>query len=114
MAAGTDVNQIVNHYRMTGIDPYIERSEQQQFGYASSQTFEDALRATAEIQSAFEALPSKIRSEFSNDSGAWLDSLTVPPPEVVPETPPEPSPEPTATPPAPAPAATPSAELDST
>lgn len=75
MAAQCDVNNIVAHFVSTGIDPYAERLAKQSFGYASAQSFEEALRLTAEVTSAFEVQPSEIRSEFSNDPALWLDSL---------------------------------------
>ncbi len=75
---GADVNQIIRHFKSTGMDPAADRAGKQTFGYASSQTFSEALRATAEIASAFEQLPAEERSRFSNDPASWLDSLQTP------------------------------------
>jgi len=89
-----DVNNIVAHYAQTGIDPYIDRLKRRTFGYATSQTFEEAMRNTAEVNSAFEDLPSEVRQGFSNDPGQWIDSMAGPPPQdetiVPPEAPEEP------------------------
>lgn len=89
-----DVNTIVAHFRQTGVDPYQERADNQQFGFASSVDFSEAMQNIAEIRSKFEELPAEDRSGFGNDPAQWLDSLTTPPPDPDPETPPEPSQEP--------------------
>lgn len=73
-----DVNNIVASYRATGLDPYAERLKLKRFGYASSQTFSEAMRNVAEIQTSFQELPSNIRQDFQNDPGRWIDSLTTP------------------------------------
>lgn len=75
-----DVNNIVSHYAATGLDPYQDRLQQKRFGYASSLTFEDALRKTTEIESSFSELPSEVRSGFANSPAKWLDSLIEPEP----------------------------------
>jgi len=75
-----DVNNIVAHFRATGIDPYAERLTNQHFGYASSQTFTEAMQNIAQIQTAFAELPSEERSAHQNDPATWLESLAAPPP----------------------------------
>lgn len=89
-----DVNNIIAHHTATGLDPYAERKAQEKFGFASSKTFSEAMQQTAEINSAFESLPSSIRASHSNDPAAWLDTLAALPPEEGEKTPPEPSQEP--------------------
>lgn len=74
----TDINAIIRQHQMTGIDPY-EHRKNPQFGYATSQTYYDACRNTAEIQSAFMELPSKERASHLNDPGRWLLSMQTPP-----------------------------------
>ena len=97
-----DVNNIVAHFTQTGIDPHADRIGKQKFGYASSQSFSEALRATAEINSAFAELPSATRAHFQNDPASWLDAQLTPeaPSEEItpPESPQEPSTAPTPTP----------------
>lgn len=70
-----DVNNIVRRYMATGVDPYESRRQNQRFGYASSETFEDHARRVAEVNSAFEQLPARERLRFDNDPALWLDSL---------------------------------------
>ena len=77
----TDVNNIIAHYSQTGIDPYAERARNQQFGFASTKSYHDALTEIAEVNSAFESLPSAERAEYFNDPGIWLESMMKPEPE---------------------------------
>jgi len=73
-----DVNQIVAAYEATGVDPYAHRAQQQNFGFATSKTFEQASREIAEVHSAFAALPSKERSAFANDPAQWIEAINTP------------------------------------
>lgn len=90
-AASHDVNNIINHFRVTGIDPYAERQTQQTFGYASSKSFSDAMQNVTEVQSAFAELPAHVRRGFSDDPARWLDHITKPPQDEPPFVDPEPS-----------------------
>ncbi len=87
--ASCDVNVIVAHYKQTGLDPYADRIGKQSFGFATSRDFSEAMRQTAEVNSAFASLPSTIRSEFDNNAAAWFDSILTPPPDPKEITPPE-------------------------
>lgn len=85
-AAGCNVNNIVRHYQQTGIDPAEDRKALARFGSASSQSYEDAMRLVADIDSAFHELPSKTRAEHANDPQQWIEylgSLGTPPDEIV-------------------------------
>lgn len=86
-----NVNNIVAHFAQTGVDPYAERKSAEQFGYASSQSFAEALRNVAECESAFAELSAKERSAHSNSVGRWLDHLNTPPDPVTEITPPPPA-----------------------
>lgn len=98
-----DVNNIVAHFLQTGIDPHADRLKNQKFGYASSQTFEEAMRNIAEINSSFAELSAEVRQEHLNDPARWIDAMASPtPPDeniVDPEAPQEPSPTPPEAPP---------------
>lgn len=76
-----DVNNIVAHFLSTGVDPHEDRKLKQQFGYASSLDFSEAMRNIAEINTAFAELPSDERMTFGNDPSRWIGHLTTPPPE---------------------------------
>lgn len=77
-AASCDVNNIVRHYEMTGIDPYVDRKLTQRFGDASPLSYEDAMRHVSEINSAFADLPARERAKHWNDPAAWLEYLSKP------------------------------------
>ncbi len=95
-SAACDVNNIVRHYETTGIDPFVSRKQQERFGEASTIPYEQAMRAEAEIRSAFALLPLPERLRYDNDAHSWFeDTLT---PEVHTE-PLETSPSPPADPP---------------
>lgn len=96
-----DVNNIVNHYKNTGVDPYESRKQSMHFGDATSKSFTEAMYQVSEVNSAFHNLTAKERQSFSNDPSQWLTSLEgaykaqheiVPPPasEDVSEPPPPP------------------------
>ena len=90
--ASVDVNNIVNHYKNTGIDPYESRKQRVRFGDAASQSFQQAMYHCAEVNSAFASLPAQIRSDFANDPERWLLSLeggSEGSPEITPPEPPE-------------------------
>lgn len=77
-----NVNNIVRHFVQTGVDPYADRLKNQNFGYASSQDFTEAMQNIAQINTAFAELPSEERSAFGNDPARWIDHLTTPIPAV--------------------------------
>ena len=99
-----DVNNIVAHYQQTGVDPYADRRASQQFGFATSETYESAMRNVAEVNSAFAALPSEERALHLHDPARWLSAQASPEVEDPENSPPEPPQEPTPDPvPVPAP-----------
>lgn len=73
--AACDVNSIVRHYEQTGIDPFFDRKINQQFGDASTTSYEDAMRQVAEVNSAFAAMPAAERSRYANDPSRWLTAI---------------------------------------
>lgn len=73
--ASVDVNNIVNHYRETGIDPYAERKAAARFGSVPSQSYTEAMFHVAEVNSTFHALDASIRAQFANDPARWLAHL---------------------------------------
>jgi len=89
-----DINAIVRHYEVTGVDPHESRKLQATFGRVSSRTYDEAMRQAAEVDSAFASLPSKERAEHQNDPMLWLDSLEKTPPAASQEVEKEASPSP--------------------
>jgi len=64
----------------------------ERFGDATTTSYEEAQRHVAEINSAFELLPSGERAEYKNDPSIWVETL-IEAQETVPDTDPEPIPE---------------------
>lgn len=79
-APSCDVNNIVRHYEKTGIDPYIDRKSQARYAEASTLPYEEAMRLSAEIDSAFALLPSQERERYENSSSAWFEDTVTPKP----------------------------------
>ena len=66
-----DINRIVGQFVKTGQIPHLANGHPQ-YGYASSQSFHDAMNIVAEAQSQFAELPSKVRAHFRNDPQEFL------------------------------------------
>lgn len=73
----SDINRIVNKYAETGIITHI-RQQPQQYGYATSQSFTEAMQIVAEAKSNFAELPSSVRTHFNNDPAQYLDAIEDP------------------------------------
>lgn len=89
-----DINTIVKHYAIDGLDPNPERKKLERFGEATTLTYAEAMRQKAEIDSAFENLPDSERAQHNNSVEAWLRHVPETTelegsPEPAPETPPE-------------------------
>lgn len=66
-----DINNIISKYDRTGL--VTHRNEYRgQYGFASQQTFEDAMLVVARAQSMFNDLPAKVRDRFNHDPGQFL------------------------------------------
>jgi len=80
-----NVNNIVERYDATGIDPYAERKAAETYGDGSYREYLDAMLAVAELRSQFHELPQAAQTAFNNDPQAWLDAIVAkgqePPPD---------------------------------
>jgi len=103
-APACDVNNIVQHYARQQItfgspeDPNFERIQHGYQGEATSLSYASAMRAKAEIDSAFALLPLSEREKYSNSSSEWFEDISTPKPpteaqEASPASPAEPPPE---------------------
>lgn len=72
-----DVNRIVSRFAETGLPPTFAKGEGQ-YGFASAQTFTEAMHIVAAATSEFEGLPSNVRAHFNNDPTAFLDAADDP------------------------------------
>jgi len=81
-----NVNNIVKQYDREKItlgspeDPYFHRVQHGDQGQASELSYASAMRAKAEIDSAFALLPSPVRAQYDNDSTAWFEHTIEPKP----------------------------------
>lgn len=79
-APACDVNAIVRHYETSGIDPFVDRIKQARYADATAIPYEQAMRASAEINSAFELLPQPERARYDNDANLWFEDTIKPEP----------------------------------
>jgi len=68
-----DINVIMSRYQATGQLPDNLNPTAPQYIDATGFDFDLAMNLVAEASSAFQELPSAIRSRFNNDPGAFLD-----------------------------------------
>lgn len=67
-----DINQIMARFVKTGVMDHV-REHGPEYGFASSDTFNDSMQIVAKANSMFEDLPSQIRTKFENDPAKFLD-----------------------------------------
>lgn len=72
-----DVNQILKKYQ-AGVPITHLSKTQGQYGYATSQSFHDAMNIVASATEEFMQQSSSIRAEFDNDPAKFLDALQDP------------------------------------
>ncbi len=67
-----DINRIVQRFSETGVLP--QGHGQPEYGFASSQTFTEAMNMVAAATQNFMLLPSEVRTHFKNSPAAFLDA----------------------------------------
>jgi len=81
-APACDVNKIVHNYARQHIsfgspeDPNFSRIQHGYQGEASTLSYASAMRAKAEIDSAFALLPLSEREKYANSSSQWFDEIS--------------------------------------
>lgn len=93
-----DITKIVNRFHNEGIIDHVNRNPPQ-YGFATSQTFQEAQILVARATQEFMQLPSEMRAEFGNDPARWLDSIAEQPDTPAADVEPAPVPEPPVSPP---------------
>ena len=73
-----DIHHIMRKYEQTGICDHIARVQGQYADYLGAPDFQEAQNAIAESKSMFESLPAKLRAEFDNQPGTFVDFMTNP------------------------------------
>ncbi len=71
-AESCDVNCIINRFKKTGVLEH-RNTHRGTYGFASSQTFQDAMQIVAQGNSLFSELPSEIRDKFNHDPAQFLE-----------------------------------------
>lgn len=72
MADACDINRIMRRYLVSGTIDHLARHGGQ-YGFATSQTFHDAMNIVAVAEQMFADLSSDLRTRFSNDPAKFLD-----------------------------------------
>ncbi len=72
-----DINRIVRRYDDSQVWDHVQNIPPQ-YGFASSQSFSEAMQTVTLATEEFSKFPAKIRAHFSNDPGAYLDALQNP------------------------------------
>lgn len=68
-----DISNILSKYASTGMITHANTKLPSYDDVADVVTYQEALNITIKAQEAFMTLPSKIRSQFENDPGLFLD-----------------------------------------
>lgn len=68
-----DINNILNRFTETGLVTHLAKSDGE-YGYASSQSFTQAMQIVANANSEFAQLPSEVRAHFNNSTSEFLDA----------------------------------------
>ena len=67
-----DINTILAKYQKTGAIDHLNKNEAQ-YGFATSDTFQESMQIVAKGNTMFAELPSSIRTKFENDPAKFLD-----------------------------------------
>lgn len=67
-----DIHKILKQYQRTGIITHVQNARPTYADLPSNLDFQQALNTVLEAESAFGALPAKVRAHFNNDPAAFL------------------------------------------
>lgn len=73
MGAETDINNIMRKYEKDGIITHLSKYQGQYGDFSQVVDYHSALNTMIDAENAFGSLPSRIRGEFSNDPGKFLE-----------------------------------------
>lgn len=76
--AECDIHTILKQYQRTGIINHINNHKPEFVDLPDSVDFQDSIHVVMRAESAFAALPSKVRDRFSNDPGEFLAAFNDP------------------------------------
>lgn len=70
-----DIHTIMRKYEKTGMVTHLANYSGQYMDMASAPDFQTAQTILAETRSMFETIPARIRADFDNDPGRFLDFI---------------------------------------
>jgi len=73
MADDCDVNKIMARFAKTGILTHVAKYEGRYGDFTEALPYHEAISLVKEADAMFMSLPSKIRTKFKNDPGAFLE-----------------------------------------
>jgi len=73
MAEDTDINVMLERYRITGIPPNLEQRQLYYGDFTEITDFKSALLAVKAAQETFDNLPAKLRAKFENNPQLYLE-----------------------------------------
>ncbi len=78
MADECDVNQIMARYEKSGIVDHVNQFQGEYGDFTGVQSFQESIEQVQNATEAFMTLPARIRSDFENDPGKFLEFATDP------------------------------------
>lgn len=76
-AADADINNIIRRFVRTGVVEHMAKYGGE-YGFATSQTFQEAMNVIAKANEMFAELPAKVRNRFSNRPEEFLEFVQDP------------------------------------
>jgi phage internal scaffolding protein len=76
--AACDIHNIMRQSQKTGMINHLAQHEGQYMDLANRPTFQEANNIIAKAKSTFETVPAKIREQFHNDPGEFLEFIQTP------------------------------------
>lgn len=73
-----DINHIMKRYEKTGILDHVNKHQGAYGDFTQVASYQDALQVVSEAERMFLTLPARIRAEFDNDPGTFLQFATNP------------------------------------
>lgn len=78
MKDDADINFIIKQFDKTGVINHRNQYEGDYGDYSEAVTFDEAMRIVADANSMFETVPAKIRKQFGNDPGRFVEFVNNP------------------------------------
>ncbi len=76
--AATDINKIMARFEKTGIAEHLNEHQGRYGDFTGIEDYQTCLNQIMSAQATFASLPSRIRGQFDNDAGKFLDFATNP------------------------------------